>query len=140
MDLTDPWKDSLLKAGYDPGQPSVWLLEGFLFYLPDETITHVFDDVISLAATGSWMGFDIINHAVLTSPYTRQWIEMQASSGAPWIGAIDDPEEYLTRRGWKATLSQAGQPEANFGRWKLPVIPTRMPDMPHNWYVTAHKE
>ena len=42
---------------------------------------------------------------------------------------FDDP--------WTATLTQAGQPDANLGRWNLPVIPTKMPDMPHNWFVTA---
>jgi hypothetical protein len=30
-------------------------------------------------------------------------------------------------------------PNANHGRWTLPVIPATMPDMPHNWYVTAER-
>ena len=85
------------------------------------------------------MGFDIINSAVLTSPWTRPWVEMQAQSGAPWIGTLDDPRGFLAVRGWKTTLTQAGQPEANHGRWRLPVIPVTLPDMPHNWFVTAQR-
>ena len=79
------------------------------------------------------------NSAVLTSPLTRPWVDMQASCGAPWIGSLDDPTAFLDERGWKVGLSQAGQPEANHGRWKLPVIPVTLPDMPHNWYVVAQK-
>lgn len=138
-DLTQPWESALVEAGFDPHSPSVWLLEGFLFYLPPEAITRILDTVTRLAAAGSWVGFDIVNQAVLTSPYTKAWVDMQAQAGAPWIGTLEDPQEFLAQRGWKAGLSQAGQPDAHHGRWTLPVLPTRMPNMPHNWYVTAQK-
>ena len=62
-----------------------------------------------------------------------------ARLGAPWIGVMDDPEGFLASRGWQATLTQAGQPDANHGRWPFPIIPTRMPGMPHNWFVIAQK-
>lgn len=140
LDLTQPWKESLTRSGFDPQRPSVWLLEGFLFYLPNEDIIHILDTVTSLAAKGSWLGFDIVNSLTLTSPITRQWIEMQARSGAPWIGAMDDPESFLAERGWRATMTQSGAEDANYGRWTLPVIPVKMAGMPHNWYVTAYKE
>ena len=65
---------------------------------------------------------------------------MQANSGAPWIGTLDDPIGFLAERGWKTSLSQAGAPDASHGRWHLPIIPVFMPDMPHNWFVTAQKE
>jgi methyltransferase (TIGR00027 family) len=140
VDLTDPWKETLSESGFDSQHPSGWLLEGFLFYLSSERITYLLDEVTSLAAPGSWLGFDVINSTVLTSPWTRPWVEMQASSGAPWIGTMDDPEGFLARRGWKATLSQAGANDANHGRWPYPVIPPTMPDMPHNWFVIAQKD
>jgi methyltransferase (TIGR00027 family) len=139
-DLTGPWKERLIKAGFDAQHPAGWLLEGFLFYLPNESVMHVLDEVTSLAAPGSWMGFDVINSTMLTSPWTRQWVEMQANSGAPWVGTLDDPEGFLAARGWKASLTQAGAEDANYGRWPYPVIPTTMPDMPHNWFVIAQKE
>ncbi len=138
-DLTAPWKDILLQAGFNPTQPSAWLLEGFLFYIPNEIATRILDDVNCLAAPGSWLGFDIINSITLTSPYTQPWIEMQARAGAPWIGSMDEPVEFLATRGWQTTLSQAGAPEANHGRWRLPVFPVTLPNMPHNWFVTAQK-
>lgn len=140
VDLSGAWSDSLMTAGFEPEQPSGWLLEGFLFYTSNETITEILSNVNQLAMTGSWLGFDIVNSVSLTHPLVRPWIEMQAKAGVPWIGAMDDPAEFLETLGWKATLTQAGQPDANHGRWPFPVIPTMMPDMPHNWFVTAEKE
>lgn len=138
-DLTGPWQEALVGAGFDPREPAAWLLEGLLFYLPGEVVTRLLDEVASLAAPGSWLGFDIINSTMLTSPLTRGWIEMQAKSGAPWIGTLDDPEGFLAARGWQASLSQAGAADANHGRWPFPVIPVGMPGIPHNWFVVAKK-
>jgi methyltransferase (TIGR00027 family) len=140
IDLTEPWEDKLVLGGFDPQKPAVWLLEGFLFYISIEDVTLLIDGVSGMATDGSWMGFDIINSVMLTSPFSRQWVEMQAKSGAPWIGILDDPQEFLSVRGWQATLTQAGQPDANYNRWPFPVYPVMMPDMPHNWFVTAQKE
>lgn len=137
VDLTDPWSKTIRDHGYDPQAPAIWLLEGFLFYLTNETITRLLDEVMNLASPGSWMGFDIMNNITLTSPLTQRWVEMQAQSGAPWIGTMDDPAGFLAQRGWEATLSQAGAADANYGRWPYPIFPVTMPDMPHNWFVTA---
>ena len=136
-DLTTPWGEKLVQAGFDPAQPSMWLLEGFLFYISSEDIRRVLGAVSALAAPGSWLGGDVVNSVVLTSPYTVKWVEMQAALGAPWIGTLDDPTGTLAALGWEASLSQPGEPGANFGRWKLPVLPTQAPGLPHNWYVTA---
>jgi len=137
-DLTSPWKAGLIESGFEPSQPSVWLLEGFLFYISTESISLLLNEVNSLSASGSWLGFDIINSNTLTSPHTHQWIDMQDNSG-PWIGTLDDPIGFLATRGWKTTLSQAVAPDANHGRWHLSIIPVTMPDMPHNRFITAQK-
>ena len=138
-DLSEPWNEALAANGFDSQKPSCWLLEGFLFYLPNETITQIIEQMTNLAAPGSWVGFDINNRDMLSSSYTRAWVDMQAQMGAPWLGTLDDPESFLGARGWLTTLTQAGQPDANYGRWTLPVIPTKMANMPHNWFVTAKK-
>ena len=138
-DLTGPWKTDLLAAGFDPGEPSAWLLEGFLFYLPSRVLAGLLDQALGLAAAGSQIGFDIINSLTLTSPLTKSWVEMQAQSGAPWIGSLDDPQGFLAERGWQATLTPIGAPEANYGRWSLPVIPAQAPGLPHLWFVTGRK-
>jgi methyltransferase (TIGR00027 family) len=138
-DLTASWQGALVEAGFDLQKPSGWLLEGFLFYLPSEILTRLLDEVACLAAPESWLGFDVINSAMLASDLTRPWLEMQARAGAPWISTLEDPEGFLAARGWQAALTQAGADEANHGRWTCPVLPVEMPGVPHNWFVTAKK-
>jgi methyltransferase (TIGR00027 family) len=140
VDLGDPWQEALVAAGFDPRIPALWLLEGLLFYLPDDQLRSILDEVTGLGSSGSFLGFDVVNTVMLTHPLTRDWVEMQAAAGAPWIGALDDPVGYLSARGWRATLTQAGEPDANHGRWPYPVYPPTLPNIPHNWLVTAHKE
>jgi methyltransferase (TIGR00027 family) len=140
VDLTSTWTEVLVTAGFDPGKTSIWLLEGFLPYLSNGTIAQIFDDITSLAIPGSWVGFDIINSHVLTSQWTHQWIEALAKAGVPWQGTMDDPQSFLAQRGWEASLAQPGDAEANFGRWPYPVLSNDIPNMPHNWYVTAYKK
>jgi len=138
-DLSGDWGGALVGAGLDPAGRTAWLLEGLLFYLPREVIDRILDGVTRLADPGSRLGFDIVNGHVLTSPWTRSWVEMQAAAGAPWIGSMDDPAAELAARGWIASVTQPGSPGANHGRWTLPVVPPEMTEMPHSWYVTAER-
>lgn len=131
------WPSDLLSGGFDAEKPAAWLLEGFLFYIPAPAITNILEDVTAFSAPGSRLGFDIVNCLTLTSPITKAWIDMQAQEGAPWIGALDEPETLLAHLGWTASITQPGAPDAQFERWALPIIPVKMPNMPHNWYVTA---
>jgi len=139
VDLTGPWREMLLKTGFNPQQPSLWLLEGLLVYLPNDNIARLLDEIASLSTPGSWIGFDITNSAVLTSPWTQQWVEIMNQAGMPWLGTMDDPETFLATRGWKATPTQFGEQEANYGRWPHPVAPRPIPDIPRHWFVIAQK-
>ena len=139
VDLTTDWEKPLCATGYDTSLPSLWLLEGFLFYLPYPVIVQLLDQVTALATSGSCLGFDIVNSLVLTSPWTKPWVDMQAEAGAPWLGTMDDPLSFLEARGWVATLTQPGAGDANYARWDLPVYPPDMPNMPHHWLVTARR-
>jgi methyltransferase (TIGR00027 family) len=139
LDLAGPWQPELAASGFDPKQPAAWLLEGFLFYLPSAEVMHLLGEICAYAAPASWLGFDIVNNLTLTHPLTKAWIEMQAQAGAPWIGALDDPEAFLSERGWQTCMTQIGQPDAIYGR-QYPAIPVRMAGIPHNWYVTAYKK
>ncbi len=138
-DLSGDWEGALVDAGLDPAARTAWLLEGLLFYLSRDVIDRILDGVTRLSAPGSRLGFDIVNGHVLTSPWTRAWVEMQAAAGAPWIGSMDDPAAELASRGWIAAVTQPGSPGANHGRWTLPVVPPEMTEMPHSWYVTAER-
>jgi len=136
-DLGGAWGEALVSAGFDRSCPTVWLAEGVLFYLPNALLRAVLAEITRRSAPGSRLGFDIPNRAVLTSPWTRSWVEMQAAAGAPWLGTMDDPAAELAALGWNATVSQPGEGESGHGRWTLPVLPAGASELPHTWYVTA---
>jgi O-methyltransferase involved in polyketide biosynthesis len=110
-----------------------------LFYLSGDGVACLLDEVSGLARAGSWLGFDISNTATLTHPLTREWIDMPAGLGAPWLSALDDPAAFLADRGWQATLTQPGEPGADFGRWPFAVPPPGLPGTPRHWFVTARR-
>jgi methyltransferase (TIGR00027 family) len=139
VDLNGAWEHTLIEAGFDADRPSACLLEGLLFYLSNENLSRLLDKVLNTAAPGSFIGFDIVNRATLTSDFTRRWVKMQAELGAPWIGTMEDPAGFLSERGWEAKLYPIGSAEANYGRWPFPVIPANIPGMPAYRFVTGHK-
>jgi methyltransferase (TIGR00027 family) len=140
VDLREPWAEALINSGFEPRQAAVWLLEGFLHYLPSEGVERVLNDVTQLAVAGSWLGFDTVNSAMLTSQWTRQWVAGLADLGTPWLSTMDEPEAVLAQHGWQATAIQPGEKEANYGRWPYPSLPRTMPNMPWSWFVTAQKQ
>jgi methyltransferase (TIGR00027 family) len=136
-DIGRDWDARLLVAGFNPSAPAAWLAEGLLFYLPDALLRDVLSAATRLSVAGSCLGFDIPNRAVLSSPWTKPWLDMQAAAGAPWLGTMDDPRAELGELGWHADVTQPGAGDTGHGRWRLPVPPVDAPEMPHSWYVTA---
>ena len=139
VDLETSWAEALSGAGFDASQRSLWLMEGLLFYLPESSVSRLVDEVSALAAPESWLGLDVFNHEMLTSPWTQSWRESLEKAGVPWLSGMDDPETFLAERGWTATVIQPGEEGANYGRWPYPVAPREMPGFPRSFLVTAQK-
>ncbi|MCV7386252.1 class I SAM-dependent methyltransferase [Mycolicibacter longobardus] len=53
VDLREDWPQALRDAGFDPDQPSAWIAEGLLIYLPADAQDQLFSGIDSLAAPGS---------------------------------------------------------------------------------------
>jgi methyltransferase (TIGR00027 family) len=53
VDLRDDWPAALIAAGFDPTQPTAWLAEGLLPYLPADAQDRLFSLVTEHSATGS---------------------------------------------------------------------------------------
>ena len=138
IDLSDgSWVDAVQQAGFNPDQRTVWLLEGLLFYLQGSVVTRLFEAITALSVGGSWLGCELKNTEMLTSPQTRSWIELLAREGAPWISSIGHPETFFAGCGWRATVVQPGEEGAHFGRWPFPVVPRSVPGVPRTFFVTA---
>jgi methyltransferase (TIGR00027 family) len=53
VDLRDDWPHALRHAGFDPAEPSAWIAEGLLIYLPASAQQQLFTGIDSLAPRGS---------------------------------------------------------------------------------------
>lgn len=128
-DLTQPWAEKLLSAGYSPTAPAVWLIEGLLMYLSSEQVHRLIETVSTLSAPGSQLGLDVIN--------------VQALKYGPYKGyfqfGTDTPEAFLSQYGWRSEVTQPGEPGANFGRYdELPPSREGFEDM-KTFLVKANK-
>src|SRR4051794_19383775 len=79
-DLAQPWPQKLTDAGFDPRKPAAFLAEGLLMYLDEPAVLRLLDAVRTVAAPGSWMGLDLVNTDMLTSPYTAGLIKGLANA------------------------------------------------------------
>lgn len=52
-DLSRPWRELLLAAGFDRQQPATWVLEGLLPYLDSAAQLALLEEVAALSASGS---------------------------------------------------------------------------------------
>lgn len=135
-DLTDPaWHANLVDAGYDPDRPSVWILEGLLYYLAEPDVRRLLGEIGGLCATGSALACDLVNEVALTAPATARLLELFAAWGSPWISGSDEPEKLLQAAGFDAVALQPGEPGAHYGRWQDAVVPRDVPGVPRVFYV-----
>lgn len=58
IDLRADWVGALTDAGFDAAEPSVWLAEGLLFYLPAAAETYLIETVDRLSPGGSALAFE----------------------------------------------------------------------------------
>jgi methyltransferase (TIGR00027 family) len=138
VDLGHPsWSEALLGAGYEFREPSIWLLEGLLFYMDETAVRNLLSLAGTLAASGSLLGLDLVNRDLLNSPATRPLLVAFARRGAAGRFGVNDPEALLAEHGWTAEATQAGEWGANYGRWPSPVALLGRPGVPRIFFVRA---
>lgn len=129
------WSEALSEAGYRAREPSVWLMEGLLFYLGETAVRDLLGISGTLAGRGSLLGLDLVNRYLLNSPATRPLLEAFARRGATGRFGANDPEGLLAEHGWAAEATQAGEWGANYGRWPYPVALRGRPGIPRIFFV-----
>jgi methyltransferase (TIGR00027 family) len=84
VDLSqEAWPEALLAVGYKPERPSVWLIEGLLFYLTRAAVDGLLEKVNVLTITGSLLGLDVMNRGLFFSPVAWPMQAALARRGAP---------------------------------------------------------
>eukprot|EP01034_Spumella_vulgaris_P035665 gene35665-43979_t len=94
-DLSLPgWPEVLIAAGFDPAQPTLWLLEGFLGYLTEEEANNLFEKISkTLSAKGSRMVITFLTPATKTSTGMHRFFPENPLSwcnGHGWTGVQTD--------------------------------------------------
>ena len=136
-DLAQPWVSALIDAGFDTGKKAAFLAEGLLYYLDEAAVASMLDALRSIATPGSWFGLDVMNREVLTSPFMASYLNKLTELGSPWKFGVADPEAFLASKGWQGTAVFPGEPEANYGRWVMPVVPRAIPGLPRTFLIRA---
>ena len=133
------WPEVLLACGYQPERPSVWIIEGLLYYLTRTAVHGLLEKVRALTATGSLLGLDVMNRGLFFSPVAWPMQVALARRGAPGQFGTNDPEALLARQGWEADVTQPGEEGAKFGRWPKPMLPREVPGLPRSFLVRARR-
>ena len=58
VDLRNDWPAALTAAGFDASQPSAWMAEGLLIYLPAEAQQQLFSGIERLTSAASWVAVE----------------------------------------------------------------------------------
>jgi len=66
IDLRNDWPAALQRAGFVPDQPTAWIAEGLLAYLPPSAQDSLLDEITALSATGSRLATEVFKVRNLT--------------------------------------------------------------------------
>lgn len=114
IDLRRDWPTALRQAGFDPDQPTAWIAEGLLPFLPSAAQDLLFDELTELSAPGSRVATESLSsgpdgdaakaEATMTA-FTQQWREHGLDIDISELWYHDDRNDvakYLDARGWSS--------------------------------------
>jgi methyltransferase (TIGR00027 family) len=127
-DLSADWSANLLGAGFDPGEPTVWLAEGLLQYLTPESGDALLAKLTELSAPRSELLLEH-NSKIMEGEAARPVREAVEASGAVWLSARDDLQPWLAGYGWRAEVHAGSDPAVGHGR--------EVPEIPATWLAHA---
>jgi methyltransferase (TIGR00027 family) len=139
VDVTENWEQGLIRAGFDRHEPSTFLLEGLLFYLQESQVRALLSRISGVAAAGSKLGADVVDSALLGSPFARPFLSRLEKAGVPWRFGTEKPEALFSACGWNASVTLPGEPAANYGRWPYRPQPRHVPRFPRSYFVRADR-
>ncbi|WP_059015002.1 class I SAM-dependent methyltransferase [Mycobacterium sp. M26] len=137
IDLRQDWPAALREHGFDPAQPTAWLAEGLLMYLPADAQDRLFDQITALSAPGSRVSAEAVSHQ---DESRREEFRARFEKFADQLGierkidigdlTYNDPDradltEWLNGHGWTASGVPSLEEMKRLGRWvELPVETT----------------
>jgi methyltransferase (TIGR00027 family) len=114
VDLRDDWPAALTAAGFDRTQPTAWLAEGLLPYLPTDAQDRLFQRLTALSAPGSQVAVEAFSLDSAGNPRRRaarraRWTRMRERLGLNVnVGTLTynetdraDAAQWLADHGWQ---------------------------------------
>ncbi|NEB80669.1 class I SAM-dependent methyltransferase [Streptomyces sp. SID14478] len=114
VDLREDWPSALAEAGHDPTEPTVWIAEGLLIYLPEDAVELLLARIGAQSAAGSRMGLTLGSRGVIE----RFGVDAAPGSAVSmWVSEMpDDPVSWLAGHGWEAGSHTLRECAAAYGR------------------------
>ncbi|MDI1451474.1 SAM-dependent methyltransferase [Polyangium sp. 6x1] len=139
VNLAEDWPAALVTAGFDPGAPTAWLVEGLLQYLEASVVHRLFERIGRLSAQGSVLLYDVVGQALLASAALEPVLRYMRELGAPWVFGSDEPGSLAAAHGFHPEVTDASVIGNAWGRWPFPAAPPHVPGVPRGYLVEAHK-
>lgn len=132
IDLRNDWPAALAEAGFDKTQPTAWIAEGLLGYLPPEAQDRLLDNISALSADGSRLATEAIPD--MSDVDQEKARELMRKATDKWRaagfdldfdelgyqGERNDVAEYLEGLGWRSVGRPMGELLAEHG---IPPMP-----------------
>lgn len=111
IDLREDWPKALLDNGFDPTQPTAWIAEGLLLYLPPEAQDLLFDRIDELSAPGSRVATEHIpDISAFSDERSQEFADRLKQYGHDiemseliYHDERSDVIDYLSAHGWDVT-------------------------------------
>jgi methyltransferase (TIGR00027 family) len=128
VDLRFDWPAALRDKGFDTTQPTAWLAEGLLMYLPADAQDQLFENITQLSAAGSRIAVETVgrNASERRAEMRERFERVRAQLGLQQTVDVqdltyDDPnradvDAWLNDNGWHATAVHALEVQRRLGR------------------------
>jgi methyltransferase (TIGR00027 family) len=111
IDLREDWPKALLGNGFDPKQPTAWIAEGLLVYLPPEAQDRLLDAITALSAPGSRVATEHMDMASIPADWAQRLTERSKRIGSTinlaelfYTGERNGAGDYLEAHGWSVDV------------------------------------
>lgn len=141
-DLRDDWPAALAAAGFDAAQPTAWLAEGLLAYLPSDAVDRLLETLTALSAPGSHVAVEVF--AIEKGGSSERWNRMRDRLGLD-INVEEltyhepdrtDVTRWLIEHGWQAREVDNREEMARLGR---PIPEDLIDEVIRTTLVCAHR-
>ncbi|MDT5388753.1 MAG: hypothetical protein QOE04_2394 [Mycobacterium sp.] len=116
IDLRDDWPKALLDSGFDPKQPTAWIAEGLLVYLPPEAQDRLLDAITELSTPGSRVATEHMDMTSIPADWAQRLTERSQRIGSTinlaelfYMGERSSAGDYLKAHGWHVDVRTTEQ-------------------------------